>query len=101
MTATGTGDHTDGDPLGLRLVVGARTMDTMRVVITTNTLRDKLSLFEIAKEIRQLKNAGPQTMSEPGTNEDFTGYIRAVNLVPIGPGENGVEVLYDRWQIAA
>ena len=101
MTATGTGDHTDGDPLGLRLVVGARTMDTMRVVITTNTLRDKLSLFEIAKEIRQLKNAGPQTMSEPGTNEDFTGYVRAVNLVPIGPGETGVEVLYDRWQIAA
>jgi hypothetical protein len=96
FTVTGTGDHDAADPKCLRLTLIARTPDTMRVVITSSTLQGRLSLFEIAKELRWLKNAGPQTIGEPGTNEDFTGYIRSVNIVPAG-----IEVLYDRWQIAA
>ena len=96
LTATGTGDHDATDPKILRIVVYARTADVMRVVLTPQNVRNKRSRFDTAKIIRKLKNAGPVTIREPFTNETHTAYITAVNEVA-----EGIEVVYERWQINA
>jgi hypothetical protein len=96
LTVTGTGDHDAADPKALRLVIYARSADVLRVVLTEKHPANRRSRFDIAKIVRKLKNAGPFTLREPSTNETFTAYISAVNEVP-----TGIEVVYERWQIAA
>ena len=54
--------------------------------------------------MRKEKDAGPVTIREPGTNETHTGYIKNVNQISYRDGGDmlsGIELVYERWSVAA
>ena len=84
----------------LRFVIYARTPDTQRVVLVTDD-QSRRSLYDMAKILRKLKDAGPVAVFEPGTNESTNCYIQSVDIVQeAGVGE-ALALTYWRWAVAA
>jgi hypothetical protein len=101
LTCTTNGSHaTNTDPKAVRLIVYARSPDSVRVVITPSSQRN---LFETLKLARKWVDAGPLTIREVETNETHSAYVRVANLIHYQTDtgyDDGVEVLMDRWTIA-
>ena len=98
VVATTTGAYsTSSDPKILRVIVYARSADRVRVVLIPD--ENSRNLFEMTKVLRKLKDAGPISVREPGTNESTSVYIRSVNQ--IAGAVPGVQIEYDRFAVSA